>query len=161
MNTSAIKMICRKKRTNSKNKMAAYQKQARKGLKGLILKWVDADPFSEDAAISNTSVSHTNATQRLVVDQMWQQCADWICNTEFTWRVSMLVVFDTDKRGLKVDDYEFNFTCTLRGKKSEILNNAMQEALRESHAGNDSLPDGHKNKGKYQYCEFVAQVIGI
>lgn len=161
MNTSAIKMIGRKKRTNSKNKMAAYQKQARKGIKGLILKWADAEPFIEQAAIWNTDVSHTNPTQRLLVGEMWRECAQWICNTEFTWRVSMLVVFDTDKRGLKVDDYEFNFTCTLRGKKSEILNDAMQEALRESHAGNNSLPDGHKNKGIYQHCEFVAQVIGI
>jgi hypothetical protein len=156
-----VKMINRKKRTNSKPKIAAYQKEARKGLKGLILRWVDADPFSENAEITNTDVSHKNPTQRLIVDEMWRQCSKWICETEFTWNVVMKVFHDTGERGLKVDEYEFDFTCTLRGKKSDILNDAMEASLNESRAGNDAFPDGHKNKGVYLRCDFIATVTGI
>lgn len=159
--TNAVRMLNVKKRTNSKAKMAQYAKQARKGIKGLILKWTDTDPFRENGQIYNTDVSHTNPTQRLIVGEMWRQCQKWILHTEFTWRVTMKVVFTGTARGDKVDEFEFDYTFTLRGNKSDDLNTAMEEALRESLEGNAAFPDGHKNKGIYSHCEFTAQVIGI
>lgn len=124
-----IKMIVVKKKTNNKDKMARYQKQARRGLKGLALSWVDADPYAENAEISSTSVSHTNPIQRIVVGEMWARCAEWICNTEFTWLVRMTVIYDAQKRDIKPDQYEFTYTCTLRGKKSDELNEAMSALI--------------------------------
>lgn len=150
-----------KQRSNKKKKMASYQERARRGLKGMILKWTDSDPFSEDGAITATDVTHSNPTQRLVVRDMWARCSEWILNTEFMYCVQMRVVFETDSRGLKVDELEFDYTCTLRGAKSQILNDAMESELIECIKSNDAYPSGHKNKGKYLHCEFVAQIVGI
>lgn len=131
---------------SKKTKMADYLKRARRGMKGMVLSWHDADPFSESAEISNTDVTHHNPTNRLIVQDMWSSCNDWILNSEFTWLVQMRVVFTGTKRGDKVDEYEFHYSCTLRGAKSETLNDAMQAALNESVAGNNALADGHKKK---------------
>lgn len=150
-----------KPRSNKKKKMASYQERARRGLKGMILKWTDSDPFSEDGVITATDVTHTNPTQRLVVRDMWARCSEWILNTEFTYCVQMRVVFETENRGLKADELEFDYTCTLRGAKSQILNDAMEAELVECIKANAAYPDGHKNKGKYLHCEFVAQIVGI
>ena len=156
-----IKMIGVKKKTNDKSKMALYQKQARKIMKGFAIYWNDSNPFTEDGNISNEGVTHTNPTLRLTANEMWDRSQQWILNTEFTWAVRMVVIFDTPKRGDKPDEYLFHYTCTLRGKKSDELNEAMKEALEKSIAGNDAYPDGHKNKGTYLHCEFVAQIVGI
>ena len=156
-----IKMIGVKKNKNNKGKMARYQKQARRGMKGFAIYWNDSNPFTEDGNISSDGVTHTNSTQRLIAREMWDRCKKWILNTEFTWEVRMVVIFDTPKRGEKPDEYIFRYTCTLRGKKSEDLNKAMKLALEKSIAGNDAYPVGHKNKGTYLHCEFVAQIVGI
>lgn len=158
---TALLKIQSKKRSNSKKKMASYQERARRGLKGMILKWIDSDPFSENGIITDTDVTHSNPTQRLIVRDMWARCNDWILNTEFTYCVIMRVVFETERRGLKVDEFEFNYTCTLRGAKSEILNDAMERELKEAIRCNDSIPSEHKNKGKYLHCEFIATITGV
>jgi hypothetical protein len=150
-----------KKRSNSKKKMASYQERARRGMKGMILKWTDSDPFSENGLISETDVTHTNPTQRLIVRDMWARCNEWILNSEFTYLVQMIVVFETEKRGLKIDELEFNYTCTLRGAKSGILNDAMEAELAECLKCNNAIPDGHKNKGIYVHCEFTATITGV
>ena len=150
-----------KQRSNKKKKMASYQERARRGLKGMILKWTDSDPFSEDGLITATDVTHSNPTQRLVVRDMWARCNEWILNTEFMYCVQMRVIFETENRGLKVDELEFDYTCTLRGAKSQILNDAMESELIECIKANDAYPGGHKNKGTYLHCEFVAQIVGI
>lgn len=156
-----VTMINRKKRTNNKSKMARYNKQARAGMLGFILSWNESDPFAGDNEIINTGVSHTNAHQRLIVGEMWRSCAHWITNTEFTWLVQMQVSYETENRGVKLDDYELTFTCAIRGNKSEILEYAMIESFNESQAGNRALADGHKNKGIYIGCKFKAQIIGV
>ena len=161
MPAKKTRAVATKKRGNAKTKMAEYQKRARRGLIGLTLKWIDADPFSESAEISGTAVTHSNPTQRLICQDMWRRCSEWITQSEFTWQVDMTVIFETDHRGQKRDEYEFIFTCTLRGNKSDILNDAMKAALEESVAGNAAFPDGHKNKGVYQRCEFSAKVVGV
>lgn len=159
--TPKIKMIAQKKNKNDKGKMARYLKQARKLMKGFSVYWVDSHPFTEDGGISNDGVSHTNPTQKIIAQKMWDDCKLWILNTEFTWLVRMTVIYDTPNRGIKPDQYDFTYTCTLRGKKSDDLNEAMKAALKKSMAGNDAYPDGHKNKGKYLYCEFIAQIVGV
>lgn len=150
-----------KERSNKKKKMASYQDRARRGLKGMILKWTDSDPFSEGGKIFDTDVSHANPIQRLVVKDMWYSCNEWILNTEFQYLVTMDVVFETEKRGDKIDQFEFNFTCTLRGAKSQILNDAMEAELIESIKCNDAIPESHKNKGIYKHCVFTAKIVGV
>lgn len=150
-----------KERSNKKRKMASYQERARRGLKGMILRWTDSDPFSENGTITDTDVTHSNPTQRLLVRDMWARCNSWIVSTEFIYCVKMNVVFETEKRGLKVDELEFNYTGTLRAAKSQMLNDVMEKELADCLKANDSLPAGHKNKGKYMHCEFVAQIVGV
>lgn len=150
-----------KERSNKKKKMASYQERARRGLKGMILKWTDTDPFSEEGKIFDTDVSHENPIQRIIVKDMWYRCNEWILNTEFQYIVTMDVVFETEKRGNKIDQFEFEFTCTLRGAKSEILNDAMEAELAESIRCNDAIPEGHKNNGIYKHCFFTAKIVGI
>jgi len=158
---NALVQVSSKKRSNAKKKMASYQERARRGLKGMILQWTDSDPFSENGKIFDTAVTHKNPTQRLVVRDMWYSCSDWILNAEFQYLVQMDVVYETEKRGDKVDQFEFEFTCTLRGAKSQILNDAMEAELIESIKCNDAIPNGHKNKGKYKHCVFSATIVGV
>lgn len=150
-----------KQRSSNKKKMASYQERARRGLKGMLLRWTDSDPFSENGTITDTDVTHSNPTQRLIVRDMWARCNSWIVSTEFVYLVKMNVVFDTQKRGLKVDELEFDYTGTLRAAKSQMLNDVMQKELDDCLRANESLPPGHKNKGKYLHCEFVAQIVGV
>lgn len=150
-----------KERSNKKKKMASYQERARRGLKGMILKWADTDPFCEEGKIFDTDVSHENPIQRIIVKDMWYRCNEWILNTEFQYIVTMDVIFETEKRGDKIDQFEFEFTCTLRGAKSQILNDAMEAELIESIKCNDAIPHGHKNKGIYKHCVFTAKIVGV
>lgn len=154
-------MLPAKKRTNNKDKMARFQSQARRGIKGLIIRWHDSAPYADNSDISNTQVTHRNPTQRLVVAEMWARCSHWILNTEMTWVVSMNVIYKTKNKGDKVDEYEFELRCKLRAEddhKSIALNDTIEHHLNESIAANASLPDGHKNKGTYQTCHFSAEV---
>lgn len=150
-----------KKRSNAKTKMAEYQKRARAGLRGLTLIWSDSDPFNDDGHITETNVTHKNPIQKIIVKDMWYRCSQWILNTEFTWLVTMSVFFETEKRGTRIDEYEFRYTCTLRGDKSQTLNDAMEDALNESITANNSYPAGHKNKGVYKVCKFNSEIVGV
>lgn len=159
--SAQIKMVGMKKNKNNKDKMARYQKQARRGMKGFAIYWNDSDPFTENGDISSHGVTHTNPTQKLIAREMWDKCQHWILHTEFTWLVRMVVIFDTPKRDDDPDEYIFRYTCTLRGKKSGDLNDKIEMSLKKSIDGNNSYPDGHKNKGQYLHCEFVAQIVGV
>lgn len=150
-----------KQRSGQKKKIASYMERARRGLKGLTLTWTDQNPFENNAEIIAGKVTHKNPTQRIIVQNLWAVSSDWIMNAEFTYLVTLRVVFETEKRGLKVDELEFTFTCALQGKKSQILNDAMESELRECLKCNDAIPDGHKNKGKYSHCEFEAVIVGV
>lgn len=153
--------ITKKKRSNNSKKIAAFQKRARKSMRGFTIVWADSDPFTENGRIDGGEIDHANPTQKLICRDMWQRCSQWIVSTEFTWRVIMRVVFIGAPKGDCFYDNEFTYTCTLRGNKSEILNDAMELALKEAISGNDHYKDGDSNKGKYSHCEFLAQVIGV
>ena len=150
-----------KKRSNDSKRKAAYMKRARRGMMGFCITWMDSDPFTENGRIDGGEIDHANPTQKLICRDMWKHCSQWIVSTEFTWRVIMRVVFVGAPKGDCFYDNEFTYTCTLRGNKSEILNDAMEQALKEAIAGNDYYKDGDANKGKYSHCEFLAQVIGV
>ena len=150
-----------KKRSNDSKRKAAYMKRARRGMMGFCITWMDSDPFTENGRIDGGEIDHANPTQKLICRDMWQRCSQWIVSTEFTWRVIMRVVFVGAPKGDCFYDNEFTYTFTLRGHKSEILNDAMELALKEAIAGNDHYKDGDSNKGKYSHCEFLAQVIGV
>lgn len=162
MKANVIKVS--KKRSSDSKKKAQYMKRARAGMRGFVLSWASDDPFSElkeGGEITDCKIDHANPTQKLICISMWQQCAHWIVETEFQWSVIMRVIFEGAPRGDVWVDCDFNFTCSLRGKKSEILNDAMEVALIDAKAGNDAYQDGHKNKGTYSRCEFLAQVVGV
>ena len=150
-----------KKRGSNPKMKAQYMKRARRGMMGFTITWQDSDPFTENGTIDGGEIDHANPTQKLICRDMWQRCSQWIVSTEFTWSVIMRVIFEGAPRGDVWVDCEFNFTCSLRGKKSEILNDAMEAALIDARAGNDAYPDGHKNKGVYSRCEFLAQIVGV
>jgi len=152
-----------KKRSNNTKKKAAYLKRARNGMRGFTITWADSDPFpfSGNGTIDGGEIDHANPTQKLICIDMWKRCSQWIVTQEFTWLVIMRVIHTGTQNGDKYDDYEFKYTCTLRGNKSDILNDAMEKALKESIDGNNAYPDGHKNKGVYSHCEFMAQVVGV
>jgi hypothetical protein len=152
--------VAKKRGSNPKMK-AQYMKRARRGMMGFTIVWSDSDPFTENGRIDGGEIDHANPTQKLICRDMWKRCSQWIVSTEFTWRVIMRVVFVGAPKGDCYYDNEFTYTCTLRGHKSEILNDAMEQALKEAVAGNDAYPDGHKNKGVYSACEFLAQVVGV
>lgn len=160
MSLGALEMQSKKNNRNIKKK-AQYLKRARNGMLGFCITWIDTDPFSDNGEIHGGHVDHQNPTQRLICRDMWAKCAHWIVETEFTWKVLMRVVFENTQNGTKFDDYEFTYTCSLRGKKSEILNNAMEKELNNSFSGNDAYPEGHKNKGTYLHCEFLACIVGV
>ena len=156
-----MKPARKKIRSNDKTKKAQYLKRARESMRGFSIGWVDDDPFTDNGVITGGHVDHSNPTQKLICRDMWARCSQWIVESEFQWLVTMRVIFEGSPRGDVWVDCEFNFTCSLRGKKSEILNDAMEDALIDAKAGNDAYPDGHKNKGTYSRCEFLAQVVGV
>jgi len=149
-----------KESVKAKNKetKAEYMKRARRGMLGMAISWIDLDPFDEKATIAGGEINHANPTQKLICEDMWRRCSHWIVNTEFTWQVRMVVIFDGAR---ETPDYLFTHTGTLRGHKSDELNDAMQKAFDEAHKANASYKDGHKNKGVYLQTEFVAQIVGV
>ncbi|MET0356197.1 MAG: hypothetical protein ABW044_05425 [Cellvibrio sp.] len=150
-----------KKRSNNQKKIASFHKRARKGMLGFSIAWADSDPFNDNGHITGGVIDHGNPTQKLICIDMWKRCSQWIVNTEFTWQVIMRVIYMGAPKGDKYDDYEFTFTCSLRGNKSEILNDAMEESLNESIKANSSYPDGDRHKGVYDRCEFLAVIVGV
>ncbi len=148
-----------KERANKKKKMASNLKRGRKGLLWLVLEWSDSDPLSDAPFIQNDRVTHRNPIQRLIVKEMWRTSAEWILTSEFTWRLTMTIIYETEKRGDKIDEVELVYTCALRGKKSQILNDAMLSELEASLAANEYLDIGHKNKGVFKNCFYKAEII--
>lgn len=131
---------------------------------GFSFIWRDEDPFSESATIANAQVTHKNPTQRLICQDMWRRCSEWILTTEFTWVVFMEVVFSAPNKAnadFKVEDGEFRITAPLRKEGESRLSDAMEAFLIEVKALNDQLPDGHKNKGEYLHCNFQATIEGV
>lgn len=157
----AHKAIKPKKRSNSKTKLAQFQKRARAGMRGFSLSWIDTDPFSELGDIQGGQVDHANPTQKLICRDMWRRCSQWIVTQEFTWHIVMRVVYTCTKKGDKHDDIELDITCSLRGNKSDMLNDKLEAFYINSLSLNADLKAGHKNRGVYSHCEFLAVVIGV
>ena len=151
------KVAVAKKRSNNTKKKAAYMKRARQGMRGFALLWTGTGLNDIESAI----VDNSNPIQKLISQSMWDQCKSWILTTEFVWEVTMRMIHTGTASGDKYDDAIFNFTCTLRGEKAEILHEEIQKAFEGFIAGNNAYPDGHKNKGIYSHCEFLAQIVGV
>jgi hypothetical protein len=154
----SLPVVETQKRAMTTDTKAEYAKRARRGMKGMALSWIDENPFDDNAKIFAPMVDHVNPTQKLICEDMWNRCKDWILNTEFTWLVRMVVVFDGAK---DQPDYYFDFTGALNGDKSKELNGKMADAYDEAHKANASFKDGHKNKGVYLQTEFLAQIVGV
>lgn len=145
-----------------RTKMSGNLKRARAGMRGFVLRWTDTSPLSESGEINNSEVWHKNPTQRLICIDMFKRCAEWILSTEFTWEVKVIVVYKTERRGDKMDELSFRYTCPIRcGEKSNALNDVMKESIEESMYANDFLSEGHKNKGVFLHAIYSAEVVGV
>ena len=150
-----------KTRSGNATKMAQFHKRARAGMRGFELHWTSTEPFVDSSDVQNVHIWHANPTQRLICADMWNRCQKWIVETEFQWLIVMKIIIETEKRGYAITECEFQYTCSLRGPKSKTLNDAMEKEFNETIAGNNAYPVGHKNKGKYLRCEFIAKVAGV
>lgn len=153
-----------KKRSNHKQKNAAYVKQARRGMMGFTIVWWDDDPFHESSVIRDSRVTHVNPTQKLICIDMWNAAQNWILTTEFTWTVYVDAHFELNNKAsadLKKEEGEFRITGPLRKPGFNDLNDAIEAWLKEVRFLNDQLPDGHKNKGRFTGCNFQSTVTGV
>jgi len=154
------KTLTTKKRGSNPKMKAQYMKRARRGMIGFTIIWSDTDPFNDNGVIDGGIIDHSNPTQKLICMDMWKRCSQWIVTTEFTWHIVMRVCWQ-DYKKIEAVDCHHTYTCSLRGHKSEILNDAMEKSLKEVLAGNDHYKDGDPRKGVYSHCEFLAEVIGV
>lgn len=160
----AVRKQTLKKRSNDKQKKAAYAKRARRGMMGFTMVWWDDDPFNENSEIRDARVTHVNPTQKLICVDMWRAAQDWILTTEFTWTVYVDAHFELNNKAsadLKKEEGEFRITGPLRKPGFNGLNDAIEAWLKEVRFLNDQLPDGHKNKGKFTGCKFQSTVTGV
>jgi len=157
-----------KTRSNAKTKMAQYAKRARRGVMGLTIKWHDKEPFHDSTGpetINKTEVTHANPTQRLICQDMWRRCQKWIVESEFTWLVTVDVVYASNRGGEKRDQGEFRLTCGIRRPGDDRMNDAIEKFITESRLANyqvgESLGTDHKSYGVYLRTEFVAVIVGV
>jgi hypothetical protein len=157
-----------KKRSNAKTKISGYTKRARRGVLGLTLKWHDTNPLidsTDPESITQTEVWHSNPTQRLICRDMWARCQKWIVESEFTWLVSVVVVYASNRGGEKRDEAEFRLTCGIRNPADERLSDAIEGFITESRINNHLVGEqkgtDHKSYGEYLRTEFVARIVGI
>jgi len=155
---NSLPVVTVDKRRSSKDTIAHSIERSRRGVKGLALSWIDLDPSVDNSKIFCPDVDHVNPTQKLICRDIWARYKDWILDTEFTWLVRMVVIFEGAKN---MPDFEFVYTGPIKGQKSLALTDKIIEAYRDAHKANDSYKIGHKNKGVYQQTEFTAQIIGI
>ncbi len=129
----------------------------------MFISWRDHDPVSGNGEITRPAVGHKNPIQKLIVLDMWKRYHEWILTTEFTWLVKCNVVFETRER-IKIEEIEVTYTCPLRdmdSEKSTAIDDAIKQEVIAAITANNSVPDGHKNKGVFQYVDYYAQIIGV
>ena len=161
--------MAKKKRSNNKAMHAAYMKRARRGLRGMILAWRDYEPLTDTEApdsITKTEVTHRNPTQKLIAMHMWKTANKFIIETVFTWKVSVKLVYRSNRDGaLKIDEGEFTLTCGIRDKSDTRLDQAIEAFITESKLANalvgEQMGKDHKSYGEYLYTDFCAEIIGV
>lgn len=126
---------------------------------GLIVTWRDVEPFG-DTKPYDCKVSASTAAKRLIADGFYRANSERILSTDFKWLIELAVCFKTP-RGLDKRITEIELRCKLSSWQSNSICDVIAEAIEEAFTGNDAYPDGHKNKGEYQYCEFKAQIVGV
>jgi hypothetical protein len=74
----SLPVVETQKRAMTTDTKAEYAKRARRGMKGMALSWIDENPFDDNAKIFAPMVDHVNPTQKLICEDMWYRCKDWI-----------------------------------------------------------------------------------
>lgn len=126
---------------------------------GLIVTWRDVEPFG-DAKPYDCKVSASTPAKRLIADALYRGNSERILSTDFRWLIEVSICFLTP-RGLDKRITEIETRCKLSSWQSNSICEIIADALDEAFSGNEAYPDGHKNKGEYQYCEFKAQILGV
>lgn len=152
----------------SKEKRAKELKKARQRVKGLQLGWSDVNPLVDTRtqdSIFNKFVTHVNPIYRLVAKQMWEEFSEWILTTEFTWAMSVDVVYQSNRgeEVLKKDSADFKLTFAY--KDDHRLDEAVREFVETSQLKNEmiarELGTDHKSYGRYIQCDFVIEIVGV
>ncbi|MES1987008.1 MAG: hypothetical protein V4440_03090 [Pseudomonadota bacterium] len=153
----------------AKQKNAQSFTQARRSVLGLTLRWTDKQPLFESInhdSISKTSISHKNPIQSIVCLKMWNMNKVWIVEQEFTWLVTVKVVYKSNRDGDdKVDTIEIRCTGALRWEGDQRINEATEKKILESRLNNyltgETQGYDHKSFGIFDRCEFEAVIVGI
>jgi hypothetical protein len=159
--------IVRGNKCNKKTR-AAGLKKARQRVKGLQLGWSDVNPLIDTRtpeSIFNKFVTHVNPVYRLVANQMWEQFSDWILTTEFTWAMTLDVVYKSNRGDgvLKKDSADFKLTFAYKGdhRIDEAAREFVETSLLKNEMIGVELGTDHKSYGQYIQCDFVIEIVGV
>jgi hypothetical protein len=129
-----------------KNKMI---KRARAGVKGLIIRWNDADPLRDTPSPLPGQVSHRNPIMNLTAEKVYQDCSDWIRNIQpFKWLITITVVFCYDNGQRQNEVRELTAFATISQINEHCLD-AIRDALR------------YGDTKKYTHTEFIIERIDV
>jgi prepilin-type processing-associated H-X9-DG protein len=154
-------MIFWRRELNKPEKMLEFN---RKSLIGFTLIWRDINPLSNNAIIENEGVTHKNPIHRIYCKNVWALHHDKILKNTFQWKVNVDIYYslpNKENSDIKQDHGEFIIKAPFKVPGDTTLNDEIEKFVIESKLLNVQLPDGHKNKGNYLYCDFKVMIIGI
>jgi len=129
-----------------KNKML---KRARAGIKGLIIKWIDADPLTESSKVIPGDVSHRNPVFRLTAKKIFEDHGEFITQHQsFRWVIKIDVIFDYDNGQRQIESRELEAFSTI-SELNEFALIEIKDAMR------------HGDINKYKHTEFTIECIGV
>lgn len=152
----------------NKSRRAMAIAQVRKKFIGLTVKWTDKDPLlaEDESLIYSDAVTHKNHILNLTIGRIWRDHAHDILNSEFTWLVTVDIIFHAINRGEnKVINGEFRCSCALQKPGDTRMNDAIAEFVKEERQNNENiaryLGESHKSYGKYLRTQFKAVIVGL
>jgi len=156
------------KKSKNKTSRAKTIAQVRKKFIGLTVNWTDKDPLiaEDESLIYSDAVTHKNPILNLTIGRIWRDHAHDILVSEFTWLLTVDIVFDAVNRGeLKIIQGEFHCSCALQKPGDTRMNDAILEFVQSERANNDKialdLGDKHKSYGVYLRTDFKAVILGV
>ena len=156
------------KASKNKHRRAIAINQVRKKFIGLTINWTDKDPLvaEDESLIYSDAVTHRNPILNLTIGRIWRDHAHDILTSEFTWLLTVDIIFDAINRGEnKVITGEFQCSCPLQKPGDSRMNDAILAFVLEERSNNDNiardLGEKHKSYGIYMRTEFKAVIIGV
>lgn len=156
------------KASKNKHRRAVAIAQVRKKFIGLTINWTDKDPLvaEDESLIYSDAVTHKNPILNLTIGRIWREHAHDILTSEFTWLVTVDIVFDAiNRKELKIIQGEFQCSCPLQKHGDSRMNDAILAFVQDERANNEKiaadLGASHKSYGIYIRTEFKAVIIGV